>query len=219
MPRGIARQAPRVRSGRAGYDARMFVPRACSHSGCGRPALSGAPSCIVHLPGAAAHVATFFGRPGERRPLVDLDLPGIRIEDADLSGAEISGCRLTAGTFVRVSFRGAQIALSFLDRATFEDCDVSGASLVNVVMAGSTMTDCSFADGEIAHVNFLGIHAMRTGFDHSNLYGSRFIGALLEEVSMKDCNCTRAWFDAAHRDAVDFRSSNTNEALFQEPTP
>ena len=57
---------------------------------------------------------------------------------------------------------------------------------------------------------------MRAIFDHSNLYGSRFVASLLESVTMKDCNLMRASFDAAHRTAVDFRSSNTNEATFLE---
>jgi hypothetical protein len=194
----------------------MYTPRACSQKGCGRPALSGAPSCIVHLPDAAAHVASLF-TPGEGLALRDLDLPGILVEDADLARAEISGCRFTAATFRRVSFRGAQVSLSFLDRATFDHCDFSGASLLNVVMAGSQLVECSFVDSEVVQVNFLGISAARTVFDHSNLYGSRFIGSLLDGVSMKDCNCTRTFFDEAHKGVVDFRSSNVNEAFFQGP--
>jgi uncharacterized protein YjbI with pentapeptide repeats len=196
----------------------MYTPRACSQPGCGRPALSGASSCIVHLADAAGHVASLFTPRDGPLTLRDLDLPGIRIEDADLGRAEISGCRFTAATFLRVSFRNAQIALSFLDRATFDHCDFSGASLLNVVMAGSQIEDCSFVDSEVVQVNFLGISASRTAFDHSNLYGSRFIGSLLEGISMKDCNCTRAFFDESHRAVVDFRSSNTNEAYFQGPT-
>jgi uncharacterized protein YjbI with pentapeptide repeats len=195
----------------------MYTPRGCSQHGCGRPALSGAPSCVVHLPDAAGHVASFFRRTDAAPTLRDLDLTGILLEEADLGGAEIGGCRFTAATFRRVSFRGAQIALSFLDRATFDHCDFSGASLLNVVIAGSQLEDCSFVESEVVQVNFLGVSAVRTAFDHSNLYGSRFIGSVLEGVSMKDCNCTRASFDAAHRGVVDFRSSNTNEAYFQGP--
>jgi uncharacterized protein YjbI with pentapeptide repeats len=31
---------------------------------------------------------------------------------------------------------------------------------------------------------------------------------------MRDCNLTRARFDAGHLDGVDFRASNTNQAVF-----
>jgi uncharacterized protein YjbI with pentapeptide repeats len=137
----------------------------------------------------------------------------------DLGAAEISGCRFTAATFLRVRFRGARIQLSFLDRATFTECDFSGADIQNSVLAGSTVTGCSFVDCEIVQVNFLGIRCVRTGFDHSDLYGSRFVGSLMEGVSMKDCNLTRTTFDAGHRTEVDFHSSNTNEATFLETVP
>jgi uncharacterized protein YjbI with pentapeptide repeats len=159
------------------------------------------------------HLAPRAGRVS----LVDLDLPGITLSDIDLSGAEISGSRLTAASFRRVSFAGAQLYMSFLDRASFEACDFTGASVMNCVFGGSLLHDCTFVDCEIVQGNFLGIHGLRTVFDHSNLYGSRFIASVLEAVSMRDCNLTRTTFDAAHRPSVDFHSSNTNEALFQEP--
>jgi uncharacterized protein YjbI with pentapeptide repeats len=164
-------------------------------------------------------VSSLLERRNARPSLRDLDLPGIRVEGADLSEADIGGCRLTAATFVRVAFREAHIDLTFLDRATFEECDFSGCTLQNVVMAGSSFTSCTFLDSEVVQVSFLGIHAVGCVFDHSNLYGSRFVGSVLEGVSMRDCNCTRAYFDPAHRGVVDFRSSNINEAVFQETAP
>jgi uncharacterized protein YjbI with pentapeptide repeats len=193
----------------------MFVPRPCVEKGCGRPALSGSDGCVVHCADLAGLLRGLLQHPPQR--LVDLDLPGISIADADLRGAEIAGCRLTAATFQRVSFIGAQFQMSFLDRAVFSKCDFSGAAILNCVFAGSQLHDCIFIDCEIVQANFLGIHGLRTVFDHSNLYGSRFLASVLENVSMKDCNLTRTFFDAAHRPAVDFHSSNTNEATFQEP--
>ena len=195
----------------------MFVPRSCAHKGCGRPALSASDSCIVHHPDPEGHIRGLLRSLGSPASLHDLDLPGIIISDVDLGAAEISGCRFTAATFLRVTFNRAQIQLSFLDRATFTECDFSGANIKNSVLAGSTVTGCSFVDCEIVQVNFLGIRCERTGFDHSDLYGSRFVGSLMQEVSMKDCNLTRTTFDEVHRTAVDFRSSNINEATFLEP--
>jgi uncharacterized protein YjbI with pentapeptide repeats len=197
----------------------MFDPRPCAEKGCGRPALSGAERCIVHVGDPAQHVASILQRAGTPAAMRDLDLPGISLIDVDLSGAEISGCRLTAASFFRVKFTRAQIHLSFLDRATFTECDFTGATLQNTVLAGSSVTDCTFEDCEILQANFLGIRGVRCVFDHSNLYGSRFIGSLFEQVSMRDCNLTRAGFDSTHRAGVDFHASNTNEASFLEPVP
>jgi len=89
----------------------------------------------------------------------------------------------------------------------------------NSVYAGSTISGCSFVDSEIVQVNFLGVRCVRTRFDHSDLYGSRFVGSIMEVVSMKDCNLTRTTFDEGHRTVVDFHSSNTNETIFLEPVP
>ena len=93
--------------------------------------------------------------------LRDLDLAGITLEDEDLCGLEISGCRLTAATFTRVqAFTGAAIQLSFLDRATFAECDFSGVIILNAVFAGSRIESCPFTDSEIIQGNFLGIRGV-----------------------------------------------------------
>jgi len=197
----------------------MFVPRGCKERGCGRPALSGSDKCVVHHGDVAAHVQRLIAGTGGRIVLRDLDLTGIRLTDTNFTDAELTGCRFTAATFVGVTFRDAQIHLSFLDRATFEHCDFTGATLQNAVCAGSEFLDCTFCDCEVVQTNFLGIHGVGTSFDHSNLYGSRFVGSVLERVSMRDCNLTRAYFDLPHRESVDFRSSNTNEAVYVEPLP
>jgi len=151
--------------------------------------------------------------------LGDLDLAGIAIADEDLSDFVMSGCRLTAADFTRVTLSRASIQLSFLDRATFRDCDFTDVTIMNAVFAGSHFERCSFAGSEIIQVNFLGIRGVEVTFDHSDLYGSRFLGSWLDAVRMRDCNLTRAYFDAAHRDTIDFRSSNTNEATFIEEEP
>src|SRR5208337_3574539 len=63
--------------------AAMFDSRRCAEKGCNRPALSGSAGCIVHTNDAAQHVAALLRRESGEICLRDLDLPGIRIEDAD----------------------------------------------------------------------------------------------------------------------------------------
>jgi len=197
----------------------MFVPRPCAQKGCGRPALAESTLCVVHHPDAASHVREIFRAARSGAGLRDLDLTGISLQEEDLGDMEISGCRLTAASFTRVRLSGAIIHLSFLDRATIRDCDFSGSNIQNAVFAGSTIDGCAFSDAEIIQGNFLGISGNDITFDHSDLYGSRFIGSWLEKVSMRDCNLTRAHFDSAHLAVVDFRLSNTNEAVFLEVEP
>jgi uncharacterized protein YjbI with pentapeptide repeats len=197
----------------------MYAPRPCEQKGCGRPALAESTRCVVHHPDAVAHVKEILRAARSAASLRDLDLTGAIFEDEDLGGMEISGCRLTAASFTRVRFCGAFIQLSFLDRATLRDCDFSGVGVQNAVFAGSTIEGCRFTDSEIILGNFLGISGTDIAFDHSDLYGSRFIGSWLEKVSMRDCNLTRAHFDSAHRAIVDFHLSNTNEAVFIEVEP
>ncbi len=197
----------------------MYVPRPCAQKGCGRPALAESNRCVVHHPDALAHVKDLLRAARSVAGLRDLDLTGATLENEDLGGMEISGCRLTAASFTRVRFCAAVIQLSFLDRANLRDCDFSGVNIQNSVFAGSTIERCRFADSEIIQANFLGISGTDISFDHSDLYGSRFIGSWLEKVSMRDCNLTRAHFDSAHRGVVDFHLSNINEAVFIEVEP
>jgi len=166
-----------------------------------------------------AYVKEILGIARAAALMKDLDLVGIAVEDEDLSGIEISGCRLTAATLTRVRFSHAAIHLSFLDRATLRVCDFSRVNIVNSVLAGSQIEKCIFTDSEIIQGNFLGISGVSVTFDHSDLYGCRFIGSWMEKVSMRDCNLTRAHFDSTHRAVIDFHLSNTNEAVFLEPAP
>jgi len=175
--------------------------------------------CVVHHPDAASHVKEILRVGRSASGLRDLDLAGITLQDEDLRGIEISGCRLTAASLTRVRLSEAAIQLSFLDRATLKECDLSGTNLLNAVFAGSHMESCQLTDSEIIQCNFLGISGIAVAFDHSDLYGSRFVGAWLDNVSMRDCNLTRVHFDTAHRATVDFRMSNTNEAIFIEVAP
>jgi uncharacterized protein YjbI with pentapeptide repeats len=197
----------------------MYVPRQCEQKGCGRPALSESGRCVVHHPDVTGHVKEILRIARGSSALRDLDLAGATLVDEDLSGLEISGCRLTAASFTRVRFAHASFQLSFLDRATLRECDLSGVNILNAVFAGSAIEYCPFTDSEIMQGNFLGIRGIGLSFDHSDLYGSRFIGSWLENISMRDCNLTRAHFDSAHRAVIDFHLSNTNEAVFIEAEP
>jgi len=199
--------------------AGMFVPRPCAHRGCGRPALSGSDSCVVHHVDPVAHVKEILRVAHTSARMQDLDLAGITLEDEDLSGIDISGCRLTAANFARVRFSRTKIYLSFLDRTAMLECDFSGVNIVNSVLAGSRIENCPFTDSEIIQGNFLGISGVSVTFDHSDLYGCRFIGSWMKNVSMRDCNVTRAYFDSSHRTVIDFHLSNTNEAVFLELAP
>ena len=123
--------------------------------------------------------------------LHDLCLGGIEIEAADLSGREITGCDFTGARFTGVSFTGCRILLSFFENACFVGCDFSRAAMQSSLFAGSYLEDCVLEDCELVQVSFLGVRARRVRFDHSNLYDSRFTGADLAGVTMRDCNLTR----------------------------
>ena len=67
----------------------MYVPRPCTHKGCGRPALAESNACVVHHSDARAHVREILGAARGAHGLRDLDLTGITLEDEDLDGMEI----------------------------------------------------------------------------------------------------------------------------------
>jgi uncharacterized protein YjbI with pentapeptide repeats len=96
--------------------------------------------------------------------------------------------------------------------------DLSGSTIQNSVFAGALIEEVSFRESDLLQCNFMGARLRNTLFDHSNLYGSRFIGASFEEVGMRDCDVKRVHFNRGAA-GVDFRASNTNEALFVEERP
>jgi len=93
-----------------------------------------------------AYIKEILGTARAIAMMKDLDLAGVTLEDEDLSGIEISGCRLTAASLTRVRFSHAAIHLSFLDRATLRECDFSCVNIVNSVLAGSQIENCTFTD-------------------------------------------------------------------------
>ena len=128
----------------------------------------------------------------------------MQIERCDLSGAVLERVRLSCSIF----------QLVFLDGAVLTDCNFSGAKIRSALFADSRIEGCTFTDCDLVLCNLMGVRCGGTVFDHSNLYGSRFIGARFEKVSMRDCNLTRTFFTRGQEADIDFRSSNTNEAIF-----
>jgi uncharacterized protein YjbI with pentapeptide repeats len=96
--------------------------------------------------------------------------------------------------------------------------DFTGSTIQNSIFAAALIEEASFSESDLLQCNFMGARLRKTLFDHSNLYGSRFIGASFDEVGMRDCNMKRVCFSRGAT-GVDFRASNTNEALFVEERP
>ena len=133
------------------------------------------------------------------------------------SRAEIAGCRLTAATFTRVKLSAAFIQLSFLDRATFGSA-ISPRKHHQLRLRGFPRGNCPFEDCEIIQVNFLGIRGDAVSFDHSNLYGSRFIGSCWKGEHAGLQPHARVLRFSSQRSG-DFHMSNTSEAPFIEEEP
>ncbi len=193
----------------------MLRQRPCSAPGCTRTALTELGSCALHcadLPGYTHHIRSLIAG---GTPLLGYDISGIDLSGLEAPGARMVGCNVSGVLLENARMPGADFQLVFMDRAELRGADFSGCSIQNSVFAAALIEESTFMESDILLCNFMGAKLRGTRFDHSNLYGSRFIGAAFDAVGMKDCNMTRAYFTRGAA-GVDFRASNTNEAVFVE---
>ncbi len=193
----------------------MFVPRPCSTPQCNNTALTGRDACSTHCPDVEAFTAEIADILRTRKHLADMDISGITLSGIDVEGVRLSGCNLGRVRFRKVTLRKAVIHLLFMDGAEISGCDFSSGTIHNSVFAGSVITDTLFEDSDILQCSFVGARLQQTRFDHSHLYASRFTAAAFAGVGMKDCNLIRVRFDR-EVSGVEFKSSNTMEAIFGE---
>lgn len=105
----------------------------------------------------------------ERRPGLELDLRGICIRDADLSGIDLHNVNLEKSELVHVCLDGANLAWSKAKRACFQDSSMKG-----VVLQGADLREADFRKASLAGADFCG----------ANLYGAMFYQADLSGITV-----------------------------------
>jgi uncharacterized protein YjbI with pentapeptide repeats len=190
-----------------------FVPCA---AGCGRPVISGAELCAMHLADPAGEGRRIADYISAHDVIKNLSAPGICFQNADFSATQYFSCNFIEASFQGCLFSGAFMRMGFFDFVVFRDCDFSKSDLQFVSFAGATFEHCTFEDSELTHVNYGGCTILDCTFNNSNLYNSRFISARITNTEIKNCNLQRANFTRIQQEAVSFKSSNTAEAIMDD---
>lgn len=78
---------------------------------------------------------------------------GIWIEDADLSGKDMSGQDFSYGSFIRVCLNGADLSGCSCQNTLFEQCTLCGADLRNTDLHGAMLRGADMTGADIRGAN------------------------------------------------------------------
>ena len=121
-------------------------------------------------------------------PIRDVQLVEARLERAGLAEAEFYNV-----TFVRCGFNESEFFSSQFEDCRFVDCRFSHADLTE-----TQFERCNFFDRESSSsADFSYARLTEARFVNCNLSGSRFVGAELFDVSIRDCKANGAQFREA----------------------
>ncbi|MCQ2612317.1 MAG: pentapeptide repeat-containing protein [Treponemataceae bacterium] len=207
----------------------MFSLDTCSHSGCGKVAVTvfddngeivpdslvkGDHYCIDHIADKQEFSARVIDYIKNHDKIVGLCAPNIHIADLDFTGKKFYGCNFQQCIFSNIHSENFRSRISSFDFAVFSDCNLIKSNFQFTSFAGAAFSHVLFTDSDLIHNNFCGIKSVQSSFDDSDLYNSRFIRAELSDTSFRNCNIKKANFLEIKRENVSFNLSNTREAMF-----
>lgn len=173
-------------------------------------------------PTGGALAADFRGAHLVNGPLMDVRFP----RNADLRGANLSGCNLTEARLVAARLGGCDLTRAILTGANLEgarlsDVDLSTAKLDEVNLSAAVLDNVEAANVAWTGARLDGIQVSRGTFEKGDfrelsLNGSSFDrvvlrGAVLAESSMRECV-----FFGTDLSGVDGRSVNLTDAYLAE---
>jgi uncharacterized protein YjbI with pentapeptide repeats len=196
------------------YNGSMFVITPCA-AGCGRPAISGSNTCAIHAANPALEVERIGDYITRREQVKNISACGLHFEGMDFSKRKFYGCNFSGASFTMCLFTQTLMRMVFFDFTVFNHCDFSGSNLEFLSFGGSTLRNCTFEGSELVRINYGGSVISDSTFNNSNLYNSRFIDADITDSDFEDCNLKRAYFFKTRQERVNFKFSNTAEAIFE----
>lgn len=202
----------------------MFKFNTCKCPGCTNEAISSFDKsgnidekpgyCVEHHPNpqqALQDIQTYIAN---HEKIIGLSACGLTITGDDYSNKKFYGCNLQHCNFSNIKGENIRLRMCMMDFSTFTECNFVNANSQFSSLAGSKLVHVILTGSDLIHNNFNGITAYQCSFDNSDLYNSRFIKAILMNTSFKDCNLKKTVFYDSVREGVNFKLSNTKEALF-----
>ena len=113
------------------------------------------------------------------------DLKGVDCKEANFSGADLQGARMTQGKFNNANFSGADLQGARMTQGKFNNANFSGADL-----QGARMTQGKFNNANFSEANLQGAGMTQGNFSGANLSAvknierARLKGAFYDEKTI-----------------------------------
>jgi uncharacterized protein YjbI with pentapeptide repeats len=192
----------------------MYTIVPCA-AGCGQPATTGSVLCGDHCANRAAESARITEFILRSNPVRNLSAGRLEFHDVDFSGWHFNEASFVKSIFMNCKFNKCVWHTVFFDFAVLDNCDFCESNMDFSSFGGARITGCQFSKSELTNLNFIGAKISDCDFSESNLYNSRFIAAEMQKVLMVDCNVKKVFFINTDTTDVNFRLSNSREAVFE----
>ena len=159
----------------------------------GGPRLRADVQAILTVIGRTAHSA------GAQRRRV-LDLTGVDLRHADLTGAQRMGAWMRDVDLRAAVLYGANLDGAFLGGAALTGVSFSGARLGGVILTGSDLERAVFSEVNPDGVNFSNIGLRHSYFNEASLRKASFVGAKLDRANFANADLRDASFNGASLD-------------------
>ncbi len=152
---------------------------------------------------------------------VPLDLRGMRLVDADLSGIDLTGADLSDGELLRCDLRGsrligAKLRNTLLHDADFTDAELLGADLSGADLTNATLDRAGFGQVTAVGTAFFGVTANSATFSGADLTEADFRVANLDSSRMLTATMVRVDFSAATLTSADLTGCDLAGVVFRE---
>lgn len=156
--------------------------------------------------------------PGSAEPL---QLSGIRLVDADLSGLDLSGADLSYTEMVHCNLRGARMVRANLTGAFLHDVDLAGAELLGAQLTGADLSNANLTRAGLLQADaveaiFFGARCRGASFNGANLARANFRAAELNDAAMVEADLDHAVLTDAVLVGADLSRASVHRARLGE---
>lgn len=140
-----------------------------------------------------------------------VDLSGVTITDADLSGSLLEYVDLSGATLRSVNLEGAVLAKAKLANCRFENVNLKRANVGSAAVTGATFVDCDFTEGWLSRSDI-----RKTRFERCRLEErmEMFLETRMHQVAFVNCSMPKTNFIEADFRDCDFCGSDLTGATF-----
>ena len=127
--------------------------------------------------------------------------------DANLSGANLSGANLSGA-----NLRGANLSGANLSGANLIGANLSGAYLIDANLSGAYLIDANLSGANLIGANLSGANLRGANLSGANLRGANLSGAYLRGANLSGANLSGANLRGANLSGANLRGANLSGA-------